>query len=156
MGKSKHDDGGGVNYVCLPLDPEFPSNAQSGFQSGSYMYGVEYEKGRSSRFFANQDDHNAPCAVCEVQGRSAVLMIPAKRTCPAGWTKEYDGLLASQDHYEYEGSTFVCVSHGMESRPGGNVNEDAGVMYVVEARCGSLPCPPYRNGYELSCVVCTK
>jgi hypothetical protein len=26
----------------------------------------------------------------------------------------------------------------------------------VESHCGSLPCPPYVQGYELTCAVCTK
>ena len=151
MGKSAHNhDGGGVNYLCLPLDPEFRSDAQEGHQSHAYVYGVEYEAG-----FPGLGNHDAPCAVCEVEGRSAVLMIAAKRTCPAGWTKEYEGLLAAQ-HHNQKGSTFVCVSSGMESREGGNENRDGGLLYVVEAQCGSLPCGPYTNGFEITCVVCTK
>ena len=150
MGKSHYTHGGGINHLCLPLDPESPSNVQSGFQSKSYIYGVEYQ----SRFpgLLNQD---APCAVCEVQGRSAVLMIPAKQTCPAGWTLEYEGLLTS-DYHTHKGTDFICVSSDPEAADGGHANQDGGLLYVVEAQCGSLPCPPYVSGHELSCVVCTK
>jgi len=35
---------------------------------------------------------NVPCARCYTETRSAVMMIPAKRSCPAGWTQEYEGL----------------------------------------------------------------
>ena len=156
MGKSHATHtGGGVNYLCLPLDPEFPDNAQAGNQNGAYIYGVEYEKARSDRFFASVHDQDAPCAVCEVQGRSQVLMIPAKKTCPAGWTLEYDGYLASQ-HHTHHNAEFICVSSGMEVRLGGGASVDGGLLYVVEAQCGALPCPPYVSGYELTCVVCTK
>ena len=79
----------------------------------------------------------------------------AKRTCPAGWTKEYEGILAAERH-SHRGSNFVCVSSGMESRAGGNGNANGGLLYVVEAQCGSLPCGPYTNGFEITCVVCTK
>ena len=68
--------------MCLPLDPEFPDNKQTGFHSGSYIYGVEYEKWNSDIFFADVHNQDAPCAVCEVQGRSQVLMIPAKKDLP--------------------------------------------------------------------------
>ena len=155
MGKSYHNQGGGVNYLCLPSDPEFPTNAEGGIQNGAMVYAVEYERDTSTRFFASVQDHDAPCAVCEVQGRSRVLMVPAKRTCPAGWTKEYDGLLASQ-HRNNRGSDFICMSSGMESVPGRNANVHGGTVHVVEAQCSSLQCPPYVDGYELTCVVCTK
>ena len=151
MGKSFHTHGGGVNYLCLPTDLEFRDDAREGHQSHSYIYGVEYEEDG----YLFTDDHDAPCAVCEVQGRNAVLMIAAKQICPAGWTREYDGILAAQ-YSGHKGSDFVCVSSGMESRPGGNGNHNGGQLYVVEAQCGSLPCGPYTNGYELTCVVCTK
>ena len=55
-----------------------------------------------------------------------------------------------------KGSDFVCVSVGMEHIPGGAANQNGGLLYVVEASCGSLKCPPYVEGYELACVVCTK
>ena len=141
--------------MCLPFNPDFPDNAQAGNQNGAHVHGVEYERHASSRFFASVHDQDAPCAVCEVQGRSQVLMIPAKKTCPAGWTLEYEGLLASQ-HFTNTNSEFICVSSGMEVRPDGGANRNGGTLHIAEAQCGSLPCPPYVNGYELACVVCTK
>ena len=81
-------------------------------------------------------------------------MIPAKRSCPIGWTKEYEGLLMTQHHTQHA-STYICVDKTMEILPGGYENRDGGLLYVVEAVCGSLPCPPYINGFELACVVCT-
>ena len=155
MGTSHHTHGGGVNHLCLPLDPQFPDNVQQGDQSGAYVYGVEYERSHSDRFFASVHDQDAPCAVCEVQGRSQVLMIPAKQTCPDGWTLEYEGLLASESH-SHDGGEFVCVSNDPETTPAGHTNEYGGRLFVVEATCDTLPCPPYVAGYELSCVICTK
>ena len=159
MGKSRNIHGGGVNYLCLPLDPEFPTNVQAGSQTGSYIYGVEYENWRSTRFFNDVKDQDAPCAVCEAQGRTQVLMIPAKKTCPTGWTLEYEGLLAAE-HYTHKGSDFVCVASGMEAANSGSTgNHNDGLLFVVEAQCGSLSCSGaggYSSGYELTCAVCTK
>ena len=154
MGKCHYTNGGGVNYLCMPLDPEFQDSAQGGHQHGAYVYGVEYEGNGQSPFHPIHD-HDAPCAVCEVQGRALVLMIPAKRTCPSGWTLEYDGWLASQ-HSAQGASDFVCVSSGMETTTSGQPDHNGGLLYVAEAVSGSLPDPPYTNGYELTCVVCTK
>ena len=157
MGKSHSThSGSGVNYLCLPLDPEDPDNVQGGAQTGASVYGVEYRKWHSDRFFVDVDVHDAPCAVCEAQGRSQLLMIPAKRTCPAGWTFAYEGVLASQHNAHASGGDFICVSTDPEATHGSQENQSGGILHVVEAVCGSLPCPPYENGNELSCVVCTK
>ena len=150
MGKSYYNQGGGVNYLCLPLNPQFPDNARAGQNSYTSIYGVEYQSG-----FSGMSDQDATCAVCEVQGRSAVLMIPARNTCPDGWTLEYEGLLGSEKSV-HKGSDYVCVSSNPEPSRSGNANTNGGLIYVVEAQCGALPCPPYVSGYELTCVVCTK
>ena len=39
---------------------------------------------------------------------------------------------------------------------GGQDNKNGALFYPVEAVCGSLPCPRYVNGWELTCAVCTK
>ena len=155
---SNNGHAGGVNYLCLPMDPEFPDDVEAGTQNGAYIYGVEYQPWYSRRFFRPLASLEAPCAVCEVQGRNLALMIPAKKTCPTGWTQEYEGLLASHHHNHKGSSDFACVASGMEARNNSNTaNNPGGMLHVVEARCGgSLPCDPYPEGYELTCAVCTK
>ena len=155
MANSHYSQGGGANYLCLPLDPDFPAGATAGYQSQSYVFGVEYEPQHSPLMDASFKDQDAPCAVCEAVTRSQLLMIPAKLSCPAGWTQEYDGLLMSLHHTQRK-AEFICVSSGMETNAGGQLDLNGGLLYVVEARCGSLPCSPYIDGYEIGCVVCTK
>ena len=58
-----------MDYQCLPMDPEFPQNAGAGYQSQSYMYGVEYEEHNSPVFPDGRHDNNVPCAVCHVDQR---------------------------------------------------------------------------------------
>ena len=54
-------------------------------------------------------DHNAPCAVCHVSTRVAVLMIPAWRHCPSQWTLEYTGYLMSEHVLQSQHSNIrVC------------------------------------------------
>ena len=154
-GKSHYSNGGGVNYLCLPREPEFPDGATAGHQSQSYVYGTEYERHNSPLIDQSLHDNDVPCAVCDVTGRSRTLLIPAKMSCPSGWVKEYQGLLMAQ-HHSHTGSEYICVADGMESLAGGSTNSNGGLLYVVEAVCGSLKCPPYVEGYEIACVICTK
>ena len=52
---------------------------------------------------------------------------------------------------------FVCLDKDPEAIPGHQHNTNGALMYHVEAECTvGLPCVPYDNRKELSCVVCTK
>ena len=88
--------GGGVNYQCMPNTPEYNSWSNSG--SYSILYGAEYESGNNGLFTRFVNDQNVPCARC-LTPRSAVMMYPARRSCPSGWNKEYEGLFVY--HYNH-------------------------------------------------------
>ena len=144
------DSGGGVNFQCMPLDPEYTLSVQSGVRLHAYVYGTEYDHP-----IRGGHRHNVPCAVCYTSTRVAVLMIPAKTSCPTSWTREYYGYLMS----EFRGrraSTFECVDKDQESVPGSEVNTPGALLHHVEAHCNGMPCPPYDSQKELTCVVCTK
>ena len=51
---------------------------------------------------------------------------------------------------------FVCLDEEPEAVSGSHQDFDGALFYAVEGICGSLQCPPYVNGWELTCVVCTK
>ena len=152
-GGSHYDHrGGGSNPQCLPLDPNFYRTV-SGAQNLGYMYGAEYE--HTNGFVANSHDTDVPCAVCYVPTRNALYMIPAKYTCPSGWTREYFGYLMSA-YYSRHRSQFSCVDHSLTPVTGSSHDHNGFLFYPVEGVCGSLPCPPYSRDKELSCAVCTK
>ena len=145
--------GGGVNFLCLPKNPQWPDVTTKNMESGDRIHGVEYETltGLDTSLFNN----DAPCAVCHVDGRGQHLMIPAQRTCPQNWTKEYEGLLVTS-HFEHKKSTYVCLDGDPEIIQGKSKNTNGALFYTVQAGChGALPCPPYVHGYEIACVVCT-
>ncbi|XP_066279753.1 short-chain collagen C4-like [Branchiostoma lanceolatum] len=149
--------GGGTNYQCLPNDPQW-GRYQDGVQGWkAFMYGAEYQLNTNYPFgSASLHDDNVPCAVCYVPTRASKLMIPARNICPAGWTQEYDGYLMA-GHYSHAGAKeYVCVDEQPEAVPGGHADHNGALFYPVEARCGSLPCPSYVEGRELTCAVCTK
>ena len=91
-GGSDHlQKGDGSNPQCLPLDPNHLKYEPGSSNYISYMYGTEYQ--RTNTLVANTDDADVPCAVCYVPTRTTLYMMPAKYTCPKGWTTEYYGYL---------------------------------------------------------------
>ncbi len=79
-------------------------------------------------------------------------MIPARTSCPPSWRREYYGYLMAQDR-DY--STYECVDVGMEIVPGTAGQEGVAVLVHVEASCNGLPCHPYIEDKELTCVICS-
>ena len=52
--------------------------------------------------------------------------------------------------------TYECVDVNAEGVPGGDANNNGAHFYFTESTCNGINCPPYANGNELACVVCTK
>ncbi|KAK3099801.1 hypothetical protein FSP39_009869 [Pinctada imbricata] len=77
-----------------------------------------------------------------------------KNKCMDSWTKQYSGYLMS-GRIDQAPSQYICVD-GNAEKIGTKTNLDGKLLVPVEARCGSLRCPPYKNGRELTCVVCAK
>ena len=154
-GGPRHDIGGGSNPQCLPLDPNYLRTI-SGPQERGLMFGAEYETNTNSHSHVHGvDDTDVPCAVCYVSSRTAVYMVPAKYSCPSGWTREYYGYLMSSRSNQQR-TTFTCMDTAFKTVVGSSADRDSFLFYFVEGRCGSLPCPPYDSNRELSCAVCTK
>ena len=147
--------GGGANYLCLSSNPIFDKTT-SGNQGKSYIFGTEYQVSHFPNMFPNSvHDHDAPCAVCHTESRGSQLMIPGRNICPSGWTLEYKGYIMSENQ-GHRRAQYICVDENPESTTGSHTNRDGALLYFVESHCGSLPCPPYATGKELTCVVCTK
>lgn len=153
-------EGGAVSLLCLPSQPDwanYDDTVQDSTGAG-YVYGAEYlDNNRDEILFKKKNYlHDVPCAVCEVSKRSDSIMIAAKISCYPGWTMEYRGYLMS-GHYEHKAARdYHCVDANPENVSGGYNAHYGYLLYFVEGRCGSLKCPPYREGRELACVVCTK
>lgn len=154
-GGNYNHQGGGVNYLCLPSSPKY-DKYKNGHQSAGYVYGVEYEVSSFNPFKKSLHDHDAPCVVCFVKSRGAMLMMPARNECPTGWTEEYHGYLMTAFHNHRKQYDFICVDEDAEARPGTRANKNGALLYPVEGVCGSLPCHPYVAGREFTCAVCTK
>ena len=144
--------GSGSNYLCLPSDPEYYSDGKPTTYP-AYVYSSEYETWGTE--LTGLENHNVPCAVCEAQ-RQAMIMVPAKITCPTGWTREYNGFLMAS-YFAAQAKRFVCVDHNPERARGGAPNHDGAAFYRSRlGNCFGLECPPYDTKKDLACVVCTK
>ena len=152
-GEHYTNQGGGVNYLCLPHKPKYDKYSD-GHQSAGYMFGTEYEVNHI--FKSNIADYEAPCVVCYVKSRGSMLMMPARNDCPSGWTEEYHGYLMTEYYAHKKQRDFICVDEDAEYVPGSGANQNGALLYPVEGRCGALPCLPYVDGRELTCAVCTK
>ena len=155
--------GGGADYLCLPRDPDWGEKTTAGFWTyNSLLYGAEYELSESTNgYFSTRNaqslyQNNVPCAVCRVTSRPSTLMIPAKLRCPGSWTKEYSGYLMTA-YFGHKGRTrHVCMDNAPEVIEGGSTDQNGALFYPVEAKCGSLPCPNYKDGWDITCIVCSK
>ena len=152
------DQGGGSNYLCLPNEPQLdilPVTAADTIRST--LYGAEYRD--TSPILGSLLNLDVVCAACYSPQRAVKVMIPARVNCTdPSWTREYFGYLMSSspafgDQFR---TVFECVDVGTESIPDSGANTNGALFYFVEARCGSLQCPPYVEGSEIPCVVCTK
>ena len=88
------------------------------------------------------------------EGRSTILMMPAKTQCPDGWSTEYAGYVVS-GHGSHKSRSYICMDEAPEVAVGAT-SQDQALVYPVEVQCGSLPCSLYPTGRELACIVCSK
>lgn len=129
-----------------------------------WLYGAEYHiRGVQVNLFSGVNNgensvlYGKPtaCAVCYVPRRSTSVMIPARTSCPAGWTQEYTGYLMSEHTYPNRPPTmYICVDGAPEVERG-PVLQSGATFVLVKIHCGTLPCSKYHN-WEVACVVCTK
>lgn len=149
--------GGGSNYLCMPDYPQY-AGYTSGVQGWSIVGGGELESRDGP--LRNVHNYDLYCAVCYVPRRQTSVMIPARYSCPRGWTREYWGYLmssVSKSGFVDKRTMFECVDSRPDVIPGtGGETPHVSVFYHTEANCNGLQCPPYNPQKELTCVVCTR
>ena len=159
-GSDFQDSGAAANYICLSPDPLW-GNYSDAHDASAKVMGAEYEfygaaPGDTSAFFhKNLHQEDAPCSVCH-SSRPTVILIPGRNQCYKGWTLEYKGYVVAGYYGRTAASEYVCLDDNPDIIPGGHADQNGALFYLVEGRCGSLLCPPYVEGRELTCVVCSK
>ena len=159
-GSDYQETGAAANYICLSPDPLW-GYYNDAHNADAKVMGVEYELNGAAPdtkafFHKNLHEEDAPCSVCR-SSRPTVIMIPGRNKCYKGWTLEYKGYLVA-GYYGFAAATeYVCLDDNPDVIPGGHADENGSLFYMVEGRCGrSLTCPPYIDGREITCVVCSK
>ena len=145
--------GGGANILCMPNNPDHQQYG-GGVQDSSPISGAVYRTS-SGQPLVSLNTYSIPCTVCCTTTRVKVLMIPAKVSCPTGWTVEYTGYLMAENRGNYR-LQYECVDQNAEAVPGTSGVTNGARLYHVEPNCSGLPCPPYDAQKELTCVVCTR
>jgi hypothetical protein len=160
--------GGGSNYLCLPDNPEFDNIVPGRQVWSSQIFGVEYEthsdQNKDNQPFSLANNRgapllnsNAPCVVCHRSNKNSVLTVPAKKKCPTDtMILEYNGYLSS-GVWDQQRTEFICLDAAPESIPGSVADNNGARITPAQVECDlkTLPCPPYVEGYEVNCVVCT-
>ncbi|XP_034318267.2 uncharacterized protein [Magallana gigas] len=147
--------GAAVDLLCLPRDPEWGIYTDGDDDSRARVYGAEYETQASPGYIRTFYQHDVPCAVCLLRNKSVVKMFPARKSCYKGWKLEYSGYLMAGYHGQLASTMYTCIDEHPDTLHGGHSNKNGYLFYSVEARCGSLKCPPYVEGRELVCAVCS-
>jgi len=159
--------GNTANFLCLHSDPQWGSvfDGQQPLIGSIWgaSYGLVYNAiGNNDVFSTVNNGGNAlsmrpaPCAVCDVPGRTRSIMIPARISCPMGWTKEYSGYLTGELASDKRKRSFaICVDQAPEITNGSSPTWHS-VLYPIGVQCGMLPCDTFSSGKGLTCVVCTK
>lgn len=155
-GSDYRDPGAAVEPLCLPRNPEWGVFKDGADGQKAKLMGAEYQTHTVSSHWRHYHDHDVPCAVCLVRRRSVVMMFPGRKTCYNGWKLEYSGYLMAGRPIHAAGSTYTCVDSNPDTAHGGKADENGYLFYQVEANCGSLKCPPYVQGREVVCAVCSK
>ncbi|WAR23002.1 hypothetical protein MAR_036671 [Mya arenaria] len=152
-GKKYNAYGGGTNEQCLPNEPTWGRYDDAVAPFGGRIYGAEIDLNEATKYFPNNvNNQDIPCAVCKTHF-ALNLMIPARNNCYIGWTLEYSGfLMAGTFTSGSDGYNHICVDGNPEFLQHGGTDDNQNILYLVEAQCGSLPCPPYVQNRELACV----
>ncbi|XP_027050862.1 short-chain collagen C4-like [Pocillopora damicornis] len=155
-------EGGGADYLCMPLDPLYLKSSSSGSNSRVPFFGVKYghvedlfmRKGRRGPHISYL---GVPCAMCRVQQRGSSMMYPGTNVCPNGfWTREYHGYLMTDTNNNTR-PEYICVDADATGVKVPSNKRQAGkaLLTSVQGQCGVLPCPYYEQDRELTCAVCT-
>ena len=151
------EEAGSTDYLCLHSQPQFLRTTAGQQDTRGKLYSTEYEPFDSAPDFTSVNRHDVPCSVCYSAARGTKITIPGRISCPASWTKEYHGyLMGATYHAVRGGQSPICVNANPQSIQGTEGHQLKSLLYFYETTCLGIDCPPYSDGAETTCVVCTK
>ncbi|CAC5426499.1 unnamed protein product [Mytilus coruscus] len=153
--------GSAINILCLINDPQwgmYDSKVNDLPFIGGALFDVYDINVPNSPFdFDKYENHRVPCSVCMKKKKASTIMIPARKDCHGNWVKEYDGYLYAGHPSHAAATEYICLDKTPEALDKSPSYTDKMLLYPVMVNCnGAIPCPPYVNGREVTCVVCSR
>ena len=155
-GTKYNTNGGTSDTLCLAGNPQYKAgDASTSFPA--QLSGVRNEVGGTSSTPLNHRFHTyLPCALCYTTTKSTSFMLPGRYTCPSGWSSEYAGYIMSEYTQSGRGRRdTICVDQNAEAASTKGSAHPA-MLYLMQASCIGLDCPPFDSQKPLTCVVCSK
>ncbi|XP_052072404.1 uncharacterized protein LOC127710517 [Mytilus californianus] len=160
-GSSYTKSGSAVDYLCLINDPQwgiYDSKVNANpFIGGALFHSHDINVPNSLFDKDMYDHHRVPCSVCQKMKKASTIMIPARKDCYGNLVKEYDGYLYAGYPDHEAASEYICLDKTPEALDKSHSDwTDKKLLYPVRVNCnGAIPCPPYVDGREVTCVVCS-
>ena len=152
-GTGHHEEGGTVNYLCMPYNPQFKGQATT----TNIPNGIEAVEYILESFPPTDGRHlyEMPCAVCFIT-KAATFTQVGRYECPHDWTVEYTGYQMSDHIHGNRGgrTESVCVD-GEPEGIGSSSNEGPAHITLIKSTNRGLPAA-YGNGKIITCAVCSR
>lgn len=157
----KGGTGGAPNKLCLPSEPQWgvdDNRVNKSPHIGATLMDNYDINIKNTLFDQKYSYYRIECAVClTTSKRSISLMIPGRKDCYNGWHKEYSGYLMAGYPSHSAASDYLCLDGNpdfLHRIPSWSYKS---IIYSVYSKCnGATSCPPYVEGKEMVCVVCSK
>ena len=155
---TKYDTKGGTSdTLCLAGNPQYKSGDRSS-SNAAQLSGVRYSVGGSpAPPLYHRRGTYLPCALCYTTTKSTSFMLPGRYTCPSGWSTEYSGYIMTEGTHSSRGGRrdTICVDQDAEAATTKGSSWPA-ILFLMQATCVGLDCPPFNSQKPLTCAVCSK
>lgn len=144
--------GGGINYLCMHPEPQFPEGASDTPNGGSWLYGTEYEV--TGNLDQNADE-DAACVMCQRPRSRQTYVQWGRQACSNGHRTEYAGLVMGS-HFNNKRSEHLCVDYERAAHDSSSsANHEGARLFTTDMRSGAAEETAYPPRYEVGCAVCS-
>ncbi len=148
------------NFKCFPIGRQNSYNEEIAYYNETFsrfvpIPGVVPHYPNVTEYLTfrvGRNHHDVPCALCSVEQRTAIQVIPSSYECPPAWTLEYNGYLMTDVSH----TVFVCVDIQMDVLHESELPTPYAptLGHVIAEKL--LHTDVYKQGYVLSCAVCSR
>ena len=156
MARAKFNDkGGGVNFLCMHRDPQYPVGYSDGSQTKSnYLYGVKYSN--ADGVLEKNAHGDAACVVCQHHVAGSVYVQWGRVECSNGHITQYSGLVMSSRTMYYKAES-ICVDLERALHSTSVKNTNAGTRLCTTEFVSNKQVSNdqgYTDNREVACAVC--